>query len=363
MRLFLKCRRVPWPATLLLAGFLAGCGGGDASSAPPLQTLPGGGNTGGNGSVNPLTNPDVVLFASGRTPDGSERFYAMNPDGSGVTPVAALSAFNAALGQGLTLNQSGTFASMAFDSGTNSSIERRLVRLNDGATVLTFNTRYTSPQTVFAANSKGTKAAVAGSPTATDPYAIYLMNPDGTQKTQAAALPAGTSVSEITFAPDDQTLYFIGFPDTSTAFAGNGTLYKLAPGATAPVSIANVNTQISSLHTSRDGTKLAFMSILTASDFKSTAFTPYTLNADSTGLAKGVTTTLNEFVPFWDAVIASRTDGFHVLYVSSSDGARELFDMRPDGTQLKQITFNAAGNSIPGSRQAKVGFIRTVGGR
>jgi len=356
------------PALLLsaaLASALAGCGGSGSAAAPGGNTTSGNGtNAGGaTSAANPLTNPDLILFASARTPDSSTRFYAMNPDGSRVTPVASLSKFNARLSQGVSLNQSGTFAVLAFDFGTGSAIQRQLIRLSDGAALLTFTAPYINPQTVFAANSTGTKVAVGGSPTSTDAYGIYFMNPDGTQKTQLYALPAGSSISEITLAPDDQTIYYIAYPTTITSFAGNGTLYKLAPGATVPIALAHVDAPIYSLHTSRDGTKLAFVSLVETDGNQSGVFTPYTLNADGTNLVKGSTTSVSGFVAPWNVVIASRTDGFHVLYVSSADGAQEIYDMRPDGTGLTQISFNAAGSNSPGSRQAILTSIQTLGGR
>jgi Tol biopolymer transport system component len=361
-----------WPARLIpalllsaaLASALAGCGGSSGAAGPGNTTSGTGTNTGGTTSAaNPLTNPDLILFASARTPDSSTRFYAMNPDGSRVTPVASLSKFNARLSEGASLNQSGTFAVLAFDFNTGGGILRQLVKLSDGSTLLQIITSSLSPQTVFAANSTGTKVAVGGSPTSTDAYGIYLMNPDGTQKTQVYALPAGNAISEITLAPDDQTIYFVAFPTTNISFAGNGTLFKLAPGATAPIALANVDAPIYSLHTSRDGTKLAFVSVVEAADNQSGIFTPYTLNADGTNLVKGSATPLGGFVAPWNVVIASRTDGFHVLYVSSADGAQEIYDMRPDGTGLTQISFNASGSNNPGSRQAILQSVQTLGGR
>ena len=131
-------------------------------------------------------------------------------------------------------------------------------------------------------------------------------------------------------------------------------LYKLTAGGT-PVAVANINAPIYSVHTSRDGTKLAFLTYSEAADLSSLTFTPYTLNADGTGLTKGAATTTNndkvdpavrgEVAPV-NSSIASRADGFHVLYSDTKSGAAEIYDMRPDGSGLKQITSTAAGNAI-----------------
>lgn len=339
-------------------GLLAGCGGSGGTVTP---------------AVNPLTNPDVVVFASGRAADGNWHFYAMNPDGSGVIPLPG----NQYLGdsakyiEGIALNQTGTFLTYTISGIVGS--DRFLTRLSDGSQV--YHQFGASQADSLAANSNGTRLAIAGIPSATDPYAIYLMNPDGTQKTQVATLPAATAVSEITFAPDDQTLYYVTSAILPHFEVGNGILYRMTSGGT-PVAIVNNSVPIASLHTSRDGTKLAFISYVETADQSSITFTAYTVHSDGTGLTKGATTTLtgnpdvsggvpavNGAVAPWNISIASRADGFHVLYRNTVNGVDELFDMRPDGSGLKQITFNAGGNAIPGSRAATLGAVRMLGGR
>ena len=83
-------------AALALAVLLAGCGGS--------------GNSGSSLFVDPLTNPDVVLLGSGRAADASWHFYAMNPDGSSVTPVSGLNSLDARLSRSVVVNQNATFA-------------------------------------------------------------------------------------------------------------------------------------------------------------------------------------------------------------------------------------------------------------
>ena len=191
--------------------------------------------------------------------------------------------------RGIAVNQTGTLVTLTIDN-VNMAVTRSLIRLSDGATL--YGTNLTLPLGNFAANSNGSQLAVAGQPVSTDPFAIYLMKPDGTQKMQVAAIPTGTYVSEITFAPDDQTLYFVAAAPLNLFHVGNGVLYKLTAGGT-PVAVANINAPIYSVHTSRDGTKLAFLTYSEAADLSSLTFTPYTLNADGTGLAKGAATTTN----------------------------------------------------------------------
>ena len=364
-------RRIARLLPLLLASFLVGCGNGSGgafstalNSSPGNNNAAGGTNTGNIAATDPLTNPDLILFASGRAQDQTWQYYAMNPDGSGVKAVSGLSGLNARLGEGLAVNQTGTFASLAFDYATGGGTERILVRLSDGKKLLDFIQTSGTLPTVFAANSSGAQVAVAGKPTPGDAYAIYLMAPDGTQKSLIYTPPAGSAITEILFAPNDQTLYFVLIPTgAANLTAQNAVLYQIAASGGAPVKLADISAPITSIHTSRDGTKLAFISLVGAPDFQSAVFTPYTLNADGTGLTKGAVTTLSGFVAYWNVVLAGRPDGFHVLYVSNADGAAEIYDMRPDGTGLTQITFNAAGNSIPGSRQASGSRILTLGGR
>ncbi|MCW3100026.1 MAG: hypothetical protein JWL77_5644 [Chthonomonadaceae bacterium] len=355
MKFALKYRIACSLAVAALAGPLTGCGGSSGTSGP------------GGAAVDALTNPDHVLFGSGRAQDASWHFYAMNPDGSGVVPVSSLNSLNALLCEGVSLNQTGTFATLTFDDGSQPGpgpeVERRLVRLSDGATLLAVTMPTADPQTVFAVNSSGSQAAIAGSPASTDPYAIYLMAPDGTQKTRISAIPTGTTVSEISFAPDGTTLYFVALAGSAGA-PFPAALYKLTLEASSPTLVANISVPLRSLHISRDGKQLAFVSVAEASDLHSATITPYALRTDGSGLTKGAAIAINEPFPVWNAVIASRADGFHLLYAISVDGAKEIFDVRTDGSGRTQITFNAAGNTGPGSRQAAMtGVLRSLGGR
>ena len=352
--------------TLLPAGLLTGCGGGSGAFSPGLNGVQATQQqqTGGTTAANPLTNPDIVIFASARSADQAWHYYAMNPDGSGLVQLTQLTA-NARLGEGIQLNQTGTYGVFAFDYATGGGTERTLYRLSDGKAFTDIITTFGRVNTVLAANSTGSKVAVGGAPTAGDPNALYVMNLDGTQKTALYTPPAGSTFNEVSYAPDDQTLYFVLQTPASGETPAAVTLYKLPAGASVPVVMANVGTGIQSVHTSRDGTKLAFISLVSAQDFSSATFAAYTLNADGTGLTKGVSTTQNNFVFPPDISIASRADGFHVLYVSRADGAQEIYDMRPDGTGLTQLTYNAAGNTLPGSRQTTLSGSRilSLGGR
>lgn len=354
--LSVQIRRKLSPFALLLAGFLAGCGSSNSSVAP---------------AVNALTNPDRILFASGRTATAAWSFFAMNPDGSGVVPMPTLDAVEGSDARyvvGLAVNQSGALVTLTVLGATGAV--HNLVRLSDGAVLYGASALRGRN---FAANSGGTQIAFAGSPADSDPYAIYLLNPDGTNQTLAAAVPAGSFVSEIAFAPDDKTLYYVvvssgpGIPIDPGATLAKGALTKLSPGA-VPVVVANVDAQIQSVHTSQDGTQLAFISYAQAADLSSVTFTPYTLKADGTGIAKGAVTTLAEplapgVVSPLNVGIASRADGFHVLYVSPVAGIEQLFDMRPNGSGLQQITSNAGGSAVPGTRAAAAGPMKMLGGR
>jgi Tol biopolymer transport system component len=329
-------RRWGWIPSLVLAALLAGCGGGSNNVV----------STSGGTATSALQNPDHILFASGRAEDETWQFYVMNPDGSDVTAVTSLQKYDARLCEGIAFNRTGADATIAFDYGTGAGTERMLFRLSDGTKLLDIISTFDTGTTVFAANSTGSKVAVAGSPAAADPQGIYVMNPDGSQKTKVYALPAGGTASEITFGPDDQTLYYVFTP----AGAAAPTLYKLAQGAATPTPLLAPGVPIQSVHFSQDGSKIAFVSVVVAVDNSKTSITAYTLNADGSGLTKGVTTTLTGIFFAPDISIASRADGFHVLYVSKQDGSEEIYDMHPDGTAVTQLTYNAAGNTTPGGR-------------
>ena len=133
-----------------------------------------------------------------------------------------------------------------------------------------------------------------------------------------------------------------------------GVLYKLRPGATTPTQVASIAGPITSVHTSRDGSRLAFLSVAQAPDLQSATIVPYTVNTDGSGMTQGATLAFDPSLHSWDATLASRADGFHVLYTAPVDGAAEVFDVRLDGSGKMQITFDAAGNNSPGSRQAAV---------
>jgi len=340
---------------LALAGLLAGCGGSGSSSAPHDPT-------------NPLTNPDVIIFGSGRSQDASWRFYAMNPDGSSVVRVTGLNSLNARLSQGVSLNQSGTFASVTLDAGVQPGpgpeVERQLVRLNDGTILFSALMSIFDPQTLFAANSSGSQIAILGSPAPADPYALYMLAPDGTRKTRVFTVPSDTDIRELLFAPDNRTLYFVALTAATTTAPAISSLYKLPIGAAAPTLLATIDAPIRSVHTSRDGSRLAFLQVTEAQNLQSATITPYTLNANGTGLSQGTPIPINAFLEPWDAVIASRADGFHILYAAPVDGANEIFDVLLNGSGKAQITSNAAGNASPGSRQATTtNTLRGLGGR
>lgn len=326
-------------AALALPGLLTGCGDSRGGTTPV---------------TNPLTNPDVILFGAGRATDASWHFYAMNPDGSGTVLVPGLSSLNAKLSQGITLNQDAAFAAVALASADGSVVERRLIRLSDGVAVYSVTTLNGQQPTVFSPNSAGGLLTVAGSPAPSDPYGIYTVSPDGTQKNRlytlpAGPLPRGNGINEIINSPDGANIYFVmQTPQVDTAPIN--VLYKLGALASVPTVIADIGKPIRSLHTSRDGTKLAFVSVEQAFTSPNAAITPYTLNADGTGLTKGATITITGSFAPWDANIASRADGFHLLYAVMVNGVKQIFDVRPDGSGRTQITAGTTDSASPGSR-------------
>ena len=326
---------------MALAGLLTGCGSsGDGTGL----------------ATSPLTNPDLVLFGSGRAADASWPFYAVNPDGSGTVPVPGLRSLNAKFSRGITLDQSGTFAALALGSATAAEVERRLVRLSDGATIFSATSADRQRPTVFSPTLRNGLLAVAGSPAPGDAYGIYTVSPDGTQKTRLYTLPVpavapafAAGIREILSSPDGMTLYFVT-QSLTVDTPPIDVLYRLAIGESAPTVIANIGQPIGSVHISSDGTKLAFVSVAPSFDLTSVAITPYTLNTDGSGLTKGAAIAMNEYVAPENATIASRADGFHLLYLASISGVKQVFDVRPDGTGRKQVTFNAADSATPGSR-------------
>jgi len=243
--------------------------------------------------------PQYVAFASTRDEAHGE-IYIMQADGSGA--------------HRLTTNAVQDAAPIFSPDGTHLTFRREL----NPASVFVMRTDGTgqvglAPGTMAAWSPDGAKLALV-----TD--SLCVMNSDATGRRSL-----GVGATSAAWSPDGTRIAYI-----SSGLAGQQTdeIYLIDPNGAHPLRITNDGVQKKSLAWSPDGTLLLY----TAGQ------TLYLIHADGTGLTS----------PSGGRDGRFSADGQRIVFVTDSfDGNEEIYSERLDGSDLRNLTQNAANDTDP----------------
>lgn len=254
------------------------------------------------GTVGPFpepTTPGVVVFASNRD-EGHGEIYSMRDDGSHVTR--------------LTFNGVQDAAPRLSPDGTKITFRRELNPANvflmnvDGSSAVGL-----APGTLAAWSPDGSKLALVAD-------SLGVMNADGT-----GIHRFGVSASSVAWSPDGTKLAYV-----SAGLAGQsaGEIYTINANGTAATRVTNDGASKNSLDWSPDGAKLLY----------TTAQGVFVINPDGSGIASPCSGRDARWSP----------DGQRIVFVTDAfDGNEEIYTVRPDGSDPRNLTKNPANDSDP----------------
>ncbi|HEX7077532.1 MAG TPA: hypothetical protein VF363_03845 [Candidatus Eisenbacteria bacterium] len=253
----------------------------------------------------PPAAPGIVVFASNRD-EGHGEIYSMLDDGTHVTR--------------LTFNGVQDAAPLLSPDGTKITFRRELNPAN------VFLMNVDGSGAVGLAPGKRAEWSPDGSKLALVADSLGVMNSDGTG---LHVFNAGASY--VAWSPDGTQLAYV-----STGLDGQATndIYTIGSNGAGPQRVTSDGVAKTSLSWSPDGTKLLYCATQSV----------YVINVDGTGLASPCVGRDARWSP----------DGQRIILVTEQyDGNEEIYTMRPDGTDPKNLTRNAANDSDPdwGPRQ------------
>jgi M6 family metalloprotease-like protein len=257
-----------------------------------------------------------IAFNSNRT--GNHEIYAMNPDGTGQTPLTT----NTVNDGSPTWSPYGS--KIAFNSDRDGNYEIYVMNADGtGQTRLTTNPATEASPTW---SLDGSKIAFMSDRDGFY-YEIYIMNPDGTGQTRLT----------YNLASDNQPAWF---PDgTKIAFDsnrdGNTEIYVMKNDGTGQTRITNNLASDNKPDWSPDGTKIAFDSNRDGN------YEIYMMNPDGTGQTRITNNLFNDNKPDWSP------DGSKISFMSDRDGNDEIYVMNKDGTGQTRLTTNTARDALP----------------
>jgi Tol biopolymer transport system component len=266
-----------------------------------------------------------ILFSSTRSGGGD--IYAMNPDGSGVTPLAAA----AGLDEQPSWSPDGS--KIAFASARNNSKGSGLdiyVMDANGANVRQL-TSASNDDTAPSWSADGSKIAFQskrdGNPE------IYVMNNDGTGQRRLTFNT--TQDAEPAWSPNGQKITFLSNRNGTLnvwVMSSNGSSQTPLTATTQPDSTPSFSPT--------DGTKILFAS--KRGDAKGTVFDLYTidLTSPSSSLVRLTNSKAGDFEPTWSR------DGTKVAFTSVRSGNQEIWvmDASPTATATRLTTNSAIDN-------------------
>ena len=247
----------------------------------------------------PPPPPGLVVFASNRD-EGHGEIYAMQDDRTHLVRLT----FNAVRDAVPLLSPDG--AKITFRRELNPSSV--FVMNVDGSHQIGL-----APGERAEWSPDGTKLALVAD-------SLGVMNSDGTGK---HSFPVGASL--VTWSPDGLKLAYV-----STELGGQhgDDVYVIKADGASPVRITQDGVAKNSLAWSPDGTKILY----------SASQSVYVMNPDGTGLASPCAGRSARWSP----------DGQRIIFVTDAfDGNEEIYSIRVDGADLKNMTQNAANDSDP----------------
>jgi Tol biopolymer transport system component len=254
------------------------------------------------GTVGPFPQPivpGIVVFASNRD-EGHGEIYSMQDDGTNVTR--------------LTLNAVEDAAPLLSPDGTKITFRRELNPSNvflmnvDGSSAIGL-----APGKRAEWSPDGTKLALVAD-------SLAVLNSDGT-----GIHRFGVGASYVTWSPDGTKLAYV-----STGLNGQvaNDIYTIAPNGTGALRVTTDGTAKNSLAWSPDGAKLLYTSSQSVR----------IINVDGSGLTSPCAGRDARWSP----------DGQRIIFVTDSyDGNEEIYTVRLDGTDPKNLSQNPANESDP----------------
>ena len=254
------------------------------------------------GTVGPFPKPSVpgiVVFASNRD-EGHGEIYSMKDDGTSATR--------------LTFNAVKDAAPLLSPDGTRISFRRELNPSN----LFLMNVDGSSP--IGLAPGKRAEWSPDGSKLALVADSLAVLNSDGT-----GIHYLGVGASYVTWSPDGSTLAYV-----STGLGGQAVndIYTIGPDGTGAQRVTTDGAARNSLAWSPDGSKLLY----------SIPQGVYVINVGGGGLASPCTGRHARWSP----------DGQRIIFVTDAyDGNEEIYTVRLDGTDPKNLSRSPANESDP----------------
>ena len=255
-----------------------------------------------------------IAFASFR--DAKSGIYLMNPDGSSQTRIS-----NLAVGDtSPAISPDGT--KIAFVSGGAQFGEIEIFVMNsDGTNRTQLTSGPTSPNVEPAWSPDGTKIAFRsgrdGNPE------IYTMNADGSNQTRLTNNPSGDT--EPAWSPDGSKIAFVSSRDS------NDDIFVMNADGSNVTKLTNNQSGGEELSPawSPDGTKIAFSSERDNGDAEI-----YVMNADGSNQTRLTNNAAFDGQPAWSP------DGTKIAFQSRRDGNDEIYVMDANGANQTRLTNN-----------------------
>ncbi|MCX9012990.1 MAG: PEGA domain-containing protein [Candidatus Methanoperedens sp.] len=198
---------------------------------------------------------------------------------------------------------------------------------SDGTNQLSLGSEGTECSKDWSPDSKKIVYAMAGY--AGLPSDLYVMNIDGTQKMTIAS---GMSFCrDISWSPDGSKIAYVSQEN------GNKDIYIINPDGTGKTQLTTSSSDDSlegsqNKYWSPDSKKLIFQSDRNGN------WDIYSINVDGTGLTQLTSDPANDFYP------AMSSDGSKIAFISERSGIKSIWMMNTDGSNQVQVTDNTAGN-------------------
>ncbi|HEC45091.1 MAG TPA: DUF5050 domain-containing protein, partial [Bacteroides sp.] len=151
---------------------------------------------------------------------------------------------------------------------------------------------------------------------------IYVMNPDGSNQTRLTNNPSYDRSPD--WSPDGSQIAFTSMRD------GNWEIYIMNPDGSNQTNITNNSVSDWGPSWSPDGLKITYTSYRNGND------EIYVMNADGSNQTNLTNNSVHDNYPSWSP------DGSEIAFKSERDGNYEIYVMNPDGSNQTRLTNNPA---------------------